>query len=146
MEPTTVPFAMMQQRREIRRAVELPCTMLRQRDHKIVGVRSFDLSPEGMLVGALDELREGDEVFVAFSYTSFDLNFRTTGQVTRVLQGRRSKDRMPSVAVRFDALDAVSRVILRGHLRRVPPVLPARARRIDYAGTVSRLLLSQNAA
>ncbi|MFO0670376.1 MAG: PilZ domain-containing protein [Polyangiaceae bacterium] len=133
-------FASMQQRRAIRRAVEVPCTLFRARDFHVVGRRGLDLSTDGMLIGAFDDLYEGERVFVSFTLTQFSIPFRVEGQVARVIRGRREKDRMPAVGVSFENIDAVSRLILRGHLRRIPPVLPARARRIDYAATISRLL------
>lgn len=133
-------FAAMQQRREIRRAVQIPCMLMRARDRRVIGTRGLDLSPDGMLVGALDEVTPGEPMLVTFTFTPFHLPFRAEGQVVRVLHGRRVKDKMPAVAVRFEDFDPVSRLILRGHLRRIPPVLPARARRIDYAATITRLL------
>ena len=42
----------------------------------------------------------------------------------------------------FESLDAISRLILRGALRKVPPVLPVRERRVDYAATVMKILAS----
>jgi hypothetical protein len=133
-------FAPMQQRRAIRRAIQMPCTLVRARDLKIVGKRGLDLSQDGMLVGALDEVREGEGIIVSFTFTPFAIPFHVEGQVARVLHGRRGNDRMPAVAVSFDSIDPVSRLILRGNLRRIPPVLPARARRVDYAATVAQLL------
>lgn len=133
-------FESMQQRRAIRRAVEIPCTLFRAKDFHVVGSRTLDLSTDGMLIGAEDDLTEGEGVFVSFTFTQFAIPFRVKGQIARIIRGRRERDRMPAVGISFDAIDPVSRLILRGHLRRIPPVLPARARRIDYAATISRLL------
>lgn len=137
---TGMQFESVQQRRAIRRAIQIPCTLIRSRDLKVVGTQSLDLSQDGMLVGALDEVSEGEGMLVSFTFTRFAIPFHVEGQAARVLRGRRAKDRMPAIAMSFESLDAVSRLILRGHLRKIPPVLPARARRIDYAATVARLL------
>ncbi len=133
-------FATMQQRGAIRRAIQLPCTLVRARDLKVVGRQGLDLSENGMLVGAMDELSPGDDVLVSFTFTQFRIPFNVEGRIARMLHGRRTRDRMPAVAMSFETMDPVSRLILRGNLRRVPPVLPARARRIDYAQTVANLL------
>jgi hypothetical protein len=133
-------FAMMQERAAIRRAVQIPCTLVRTRDFKVIGRQTLDLSENGMLVGALDDVGQTENVMASFTFTPFAIPFQVEGHVARILHGRRGKDRMPAVAIHFDALDSISRLILRGNLRRIPPVLPARARRIDYAGTVARLL------
>lgn len=133
-------FESMQQRAAIRRDVQIPCTLIRASDRRVVGRRGLDLSQDGMLVGAMDEVAPGERMIVLFTFTQFALPFHIEGHATRILRGQRVKDRMPAVAMRFDSLDPVGRLILRGHLRRIPPVLPARARRVDYAATISRLL------
>ncbi|MBK6691112.1 MAG: PilZ domain-containing protein [Myxococcales bacterium] len=130
----------MRQRGAIRRAIQVPCTLVRAKDLKVIGKKSLDLSEDGMLVGAMDELAFGDQVMVSFTFTPFAIPFHVEGTVARFLRGRRTTDRMPAAAVRFESLDAVSRLILRGNLRRIPPTLPARARRVDYAATVMSLL------
>ena len=133
-------FAPMQQRRSIRRAVSIPCTLMRAQDLKVVGTRSMDLSPDGILVGVFDEMKVGEDMIMSFSLTPFSIPFHVEGRVARFLRGQRQRDRMPAAAMSFDSLDAVGRLILRGHLRRIPPVLPQRTRRIDYAATVMRIL------
>jgi hypothetical protein len=113
---------------------------------KVVGRAGLDLSENGMLVGAIDELAPGDDVLVSFTFTQFRIPFNVEGRVARMLHGRRTRDRVPAIAMEFEKIDPVSRLILRGNLRRIPPVLPARARRIDYAQTVSELLAEPGAA
>jgi hypothetical protein len=55
------------------------------------------------------------------------------------VSGRRNGDRGAALGVSFSTLDRVKRLILRGHLRRVPPPLPRRTQRIDWTATVRSL-------
>jgi hypothetical protein len=64
--------------------------------------------------------------------TNLGIWFDTMAKVSRVVEGRRDGDGGRAVGVRFITLPAVSRLILRGSLRKVPPPLPKRPRvRID---------------
>jgi hypothetical protein len=51
-----------------------------------------------------------------------------------------------AIGVRFGSLDAVSRLILRAHLKHVAPPVPRRERALDYAATVGRILSIPRAA
>jgi hypothetical protein len=130
-------------RKTIRRAVEIDCCVVRQADGRILGQRAFDLSPYGMRVALKDvDVDPGDLLHVCFRATQQQRWFVTDGRAARILHGRRPKDRGRSVGVRFETLDALSRLILRGALRKVPPPLPTREQRIDYAATVLSILRS----
>jgi hypothetical protein len=61
--------------------------------------------------------------------------------VARVVRGRRPKDRGRCVGLAFTKFDAVSRLVLRGHLRRTAPPIPQREPRIDYAATIKRIAM-----
>ena len=135
-------FVRASDRQSIRRAIEIPVCVVRQRDEKVVSRRAFDLSPFGMRVDVSDfDVDPGDAFHVCFRATQMQLWFYTDATAMRVLHGRRGKERGRSLGLRFDSLDAIKRLILRGALRKVPPPLPQRAARIDYAATVRAISL-----
>ncbi len=127
------------QRRVIRRSVRLACQVVRERDFKLLASTTLDLSPDGVLVPTEADAVSGDEVIVSFRATPFGLWFDTDGEVVRVLHGRRRGEAGRCLGIRFASLDAVSRLILRGDLRRIPPPVPQRDARIDYARTLRAL-------
>lgn len=108
------------------------CQVVRERDFRLVGKQTFDLSPDGMLVPMEDELVVGENLIVTFQTTQLGIWFDTEAVVTRMLHGRRDYDERPCFSLGFSTLDRVKRFVLRGHLRRVPPPLPKRAPRIDW--------------
>jgi hypothetical protein len=133
-------FVRKNDRREIRRALRLHCRVVMPWAKSVVADTSFDLSPEGMLVRAIEPLYVGDKVEVAFRATDLGIWFDTEAHIARIIHGRRPGDHGRCYGLAFDSLSAVQRLILRGHYRRVPPPLPRRAQRIDYAATVGRIL------
>jgi hypothetical protein len=128
------------QRRAIRRAYLLPCTVLRQDDFMPIGEFALDLSPEGMLVMCDDDAERGQELLVSFQATNLNLWFHAQAKIARVVAGRRPGDRGRCVGVEFTELDPVKRHILRGALRGVPPPVPRRPQRIDYVASLRRML------
>ncbi len=136
-------FVAASDRQTIRRAVEVTCCVVRQSDGKIVGRRGFDLSPYGMRVELKDiDVDPGDRLHVCFQATQLMKWFYTDARAARVLHGRRPREKGRSLGLEFETLDAVSRLILRGALRKIPPTLPTRDRRVDYAATVLQILAS----
>jgi len=143
-----------QRRREIRRAVRLGCRVVRRKDWRLLGDRTVDLSPAGMLVLSDERIEEDAELLVSFQATELPIWFDTRGTVTRVVDGRRPGDRGRALGVRFDALPAVSRLILRGHLGKLPRTVAQReapfglgenGELVDYADVVRRIM-SERAA
>ena len=129
-------FVRKNERREVRRAISMTCQIVRERDFRLVSEKALDVSPDGMLVATDVELEPGENVFVSFRATELGLWFDTEARVARVIRGRRPGDRGRGIALRFSTLPRVKRFILRGHLRRVPPPIPRRAQRIDWAATI----------
>jgi hypothetical protein len=128
-------------RRDVRHAVDLSCSVVREKDSRLASLRAVDLSPDGMRVELKDvDVEAGDRFFVCFRTTAFGIWFYTDAFATRLLRGRRPGEQGRSLALKFGSLSAVSRLCIRGALRRVPPHLPQREQRIDYAATVSRIL------
>jgi hypothetical protein len=131
-------------RREMRRMIKLSCRVRRLDDWRLLGDRTLDLSPQGMLVLSDERVEEGLECVVSFQATELPIWFDACARVTRVVEGRRPGDGGRALGVHFETLPAVSRLILRGHLRRHPGVPATREppidirllseRSIDYAG------------
>src|SRR4029079_14654069 len=126
-------------RREMRRAVRFDCTVVRMRDFRVVAHEAHDLSPNGMLVTTDRDLILGESMIVSFRATKLGLWFDTEATVARVIKGRRPGDQGPAIGLSFSTLDRVKRLILRGHLRRVPPPLPRRTQRINWTATIRSL-------
>jgi hypothetical protein len=101
-----------------------------------VSEKALDVSPDGMLVATDVELEPGENVFVSFRATELGIWFDSEACVARVVRGRRPGDRGRGVGVRFSTMPRVKRLILRDHLRHVPPPVPRRTQRIDWAATV----------
>jgi hypothetical protein len=134
------------QRAEMRRALEMSCHLVRERDFRLVGGRVLDLSPDGMLVTVLEPVLTGESMIMSFRATELGIWFDTDGVVTRVLRGKRPTDHGLAVGVQFGSLDRVSRLILRAYLKRFAPPIPRRDRAIDYAATVGKILSIARAA
>ncbi len=113
-------------RGEIRRALRLGCRVRRAAGLRLVGDRALDLSPQGVLLLSDERLETGEELVVSFITTDFPIWFDTRATVARVVEGRRPGDAGRALGLRFESLPAVSRLILRGHLRKIPPTLPQR--------------------
>jgi hypothetical protein len=134
----------------MRHAVRLGCRVRRIEDWRLLGDRTLDLSPQGMLVLSDEAVEEGTSLVVSFQATELPIWFDTCATVTRIIEGRRPTDSGRALGVHFDTLPAVSRLILRGHLRRhprtqaqrEPPLDAVRAHadaNVDYAETVRRI-------
>jgi len=127
-----------QERREIRRAVALPCHVVRASDAKCVATKALDISAGGMLVAAdTDDVVLDDEYFVCFRTGPFDVWIRAAAKLARVVEGRRTTDKCFGLGLDFDSMDPVHRLIMRGAFRRVPPPVPARAPRVSYTASLT---------
>jgi hypothetical protein len=124
------------QRRTVRRAARVDCQVVRERDFKLLGSRGLDLSRCGMLVLAQAPVLTGEPVIVAFRLPQSAWWFDAQGTVARVVHGRRAGDLGRCFGVAFDALAADACVFLARVLGGLPPPVPRRAPRIDYAATV----------
>lgn len=130
-------------RREMRRRARLGCRVRDLETWGLVGDRTVDLSPQGMLLLSDERIDEGSELVVSFQATELPIWFDTLACVTRIVEGRRPGDPGRALGLRFQTLPAVSRLILRGHLRKLP-LAPAQrepprqlvARDPDYADVV----------
>jgi len=139
MQGTLVPA---HQRRAMRRAARVDCQIVRERDFKLIGTRGVDVSPLGMLVMAQERVLTGESVIVAFRLPSSAWWFDALATVARVVHGRRPGDLGRCFGIEFDSLEADAGTFLRRALRGVPPPLPCREPRVDYAASVHLAALS----
>ena len=135
-------FVRKNDRRSTRHHVRIDCQVVRESDFRLVGHRTMDLSADGMLVRTTSDVKVGESMLVTFKATPLGLWFDAEAEVTRLIRGRRPEDEGAALGLRFRGLAPVSRLILRGHLRRVPPVLPQRPTRVDYAATIRQIAYS----
>ncbi len=129
-------------RRSIRRAVRIACQVVRERDFRLVGARTLDLSYEGMLVACDVPVLTGELVVFSFQIPSLGEWIDGEGVVARVVHGRRPLDPCHSIGIEFIGLDACAREALRVGFKGSPPPLPARAMRIDWAATARMISIS----
>jgi len=121
-------------RREMRRSVRLACRVRRMDDWRLLGDRTVDLSPQGLLVLSDERIDDQTECVVSFQATELPIWFDACARVTRIVEGRRPGDSGRALGVHFETLPAVSRLILRGFLRRHPMVPAQRELPLDLSG------------
>ena len=125
------------QRRSVRRAIGLDCQVVRERDFKLLGDWALDLSPLGMLVVTRDDVLTGEEVIVSFPIPRTRVIVDAVATVARVVHGRRPSDRhRRALGISFESLEPEESKLLRASLRHIPPPVPSRAPRVDYAASV----------
>jgi c-di-GMP-binding flagellar brake protein YcgR len=129
-------FVMKSHRRAVRRAVRLSCQVVSEEAFRLVGRRALDLSPAGMLLESDEELDLGEELLVSFRAPRSGLFIDTRARVVRVVAGRRPGDHGRCLGLRFEQLDPLMRSALSASLAGLPPPLPQRASRVDYAATI----------
>jgi hypothetical protein len=136
----TLVFA--SQRRAVRRAIGFRCQVVRERDFKLIADEGADISSDGLLVYCDDRVLTGDEVIVTFKLPFACVWLDAEATVARVVHNRRPTDKGRCLGIELHSLDESSRRAIRTTLQRLPPPLPARDRRIDYAASVHLAALS----
>lgn len=124
------------QRTMLRRAISIECQVVRERDFKLLGQKTMDLSPDGMLVHTEMDVLTGEEVIVSFKGPKTGTYFDCAASIARVVHGRRPGDTGRGLGITFEGMDEVTRLLLRANLRGFPPPVPKRPQRIDYARSV----------
>jgi hypothetical protein len=125
------------QRRTMRRAARVDCQVVRAHDFKLLGDWTLDVSPDGLLLVSNVPVLTGEELVVSLRAPRSGAYVDTEATVARVVHGRRPSDRhRRALGVEFTSLDEDGRRVLRNALAGLPPPLPSRRRRIDYAASV----------
>lgn len=126
-------------RMSIRRGAEIDCQVVTESDFRLVGVRARDISTRGMLVETPDAFEVGASLIVSMRLPRTQIWIDAEAVIARHLRGRRLGDRAPGVGIRFTRLDTLDRVMLATSLIGLPPPVPTRSLRKDYARTVWRI-------
>jgi hypothetical protein len=124
------------QRRVTRRAIRVECQVVRERDFRLIASHGVELSPTGMLVATVEIVLTGEPLLITFRLPRTERWFDSEGTIARVVHGRRPGDRGRCLGVEFDNLDSEAKWLLARALRDVPPPVPKRERRVDYAASV----------
>jgi hypothetical protein len=130
------------QRAAIRRAACVDCEVVRERDASLVAQVAIDLSTRGMLVETDAQLLTGEEVLVTFKSPRRNAWYRCEATVARVVHARRRYDGRRLLGLCFLSLGEAQLEELRRDLRGLPPPMPRRHARIDYAARVRSFLLN----
>jgi hypothetical protein len=128
------------QRRSVRRALHTACWAVRLDDCSLLGEQILDLSPRGVLLACDAPVEPDKPVFISFRAPgSDDLWLNAEAEVARVVNGLRVTDPGYCLGLRLTYFDALSRIRLERRLRGLPPPIPRRRMRADYADTIRRI-------
>lgn len=109
---------------------------------RLVGERVIDLSTRGMLVTCDGPVSVGEEVVVSFRAPNGGPWMDAEAEVARLIEGWRPSDPGYCAGLRFTRLDGPTRNELLVRLAGLPPPVPMRPIRPDYAETVRRIWAS----
>ncbi|MBC7174071.1 MAG: PilZ domain-containing protein [Polyangiaceae bacterium] len=126
-------------RQSVRREVRAECQAVADEGFRLLGIRTLDLSEEGMLLHSSADVALGETVYVSVKAPNTLEWIDSEAVVVRLVRGRRDTDGRCGIGLRFIGMDAVDRAILSGSLRDVPPPVPARNARKDYARAVREI-------
>lgn len=145
MAHMTTPFAIVTRpriRRSVRRAVRASCQAVAIDGFRLVGQRVLDLSTRGMLVACDTNVEIGEDVLVSFRAPHGGPYIDAEASIARVVAGWRPWDPGYCVGLRFTRLESAARNELLVRLAGLPPPVPSRPLRRDYAETVRRIWAS----
>ena len=129
-----------QDRAALRRQLVIDCQVVSERDFRLLGSQTADLSPDGLLLAAHDFADVGEPVLFSVRIPGSREWLDGHGRVARIVRGLRDTDRGSGLGIEFTDVDGMARARLAGALRLVPPSAPARRVRKDYAATVSDIV------
>lgn len=138
MDSLLVP---MNQRSAARRSVVVECQVVRERDFRLVGESTLDLSADGMLVLTREKVLTGEDLLVTFKTPIIGTWFDAEARVARVVHGRRPGDYGRALGIRFRRMDRIAKSLLEASLSTYPDAPATRAPRVDYAESVTRIII-----
>lgn len=124
------------ERRSLRHAAELICHVVRERGFVHIGGSTLDISTDGMRVCSDADVAVGDEVVLSVRLPRGRHWIDAQGVIVRIERGVRDGDLGRAIAIAFTAIDPVDRAMLAGATAAVPPPVPRRSVRRDYAATI----------
>jgi hypothetical protein len=126
-------------RKSLRRAVRTECEVVAEDGFRLLGRYTLDLSEDGLLLDAGAPCVIGEPVIVSLRMPRGTSWIDAEGHVARAIDGQRREDCGSALGIAFDTMSAVDRAILRASLHGLPPPVPRRHRRMDYASTIGAL-------
>jgi hypothetical protein len=133
------------ERRSVRRDVEVECQVVRAQGGEVLAERAVDLSIDGMLVLSSAACVLGESMLATFRLPGTASWLTVPARVARVIAGRRHNDPGRAIALEFEVLDVEVQRSLRAALEMLPEPPPGRARRVDYAATAGLIALDEEA-
>ncbi len=127
-------------RASLRRAARTPCQVVADDGFRLLGEWTLDLSGDGLLVRSDASARIGELVYISLQVPQGRSWIDAEGEIVRVVRGLRRSDAARGLGVRFTRISAFDRALLSGALELLPPVMPARRMRRDYAATVANIM------
>ena len=129
------------QRRALRREARVPCQVVAERGFRLLGEETLDVSMEGMLIQSEADVGLGEEVFIALRLPRGRSWVDAEAVISRISAGRRRGDGGRAIGLSFIRMDRIDRVLLDASLQGLPPPVPGRRLRRDYATTVRLISL-----
>jgi hypothetical protein len=126
-------------RKSLRRAVRTECQVVAEEDFRLLGTYTLDLSEEGLLLDGGAPCWLGEPVLISLRMPRGTSWIDAEGHVARAIDNQRRGDCGYALGIQFDRMSAVDHAILRASLHGLPPTIPRRHARMDYAGTVRAL-------
>lgn len=127
-------------RTSLRRRVRLNCQVVSEDAFSLLARECVDLSLRGMAVRAVIPAQIGTKLLVSFRAPGTSYVCDVEGSVARIAWGRRREDRSLTLGIAFTGLDPLTRAVLGARLQGVPPPIPQRRLRMDYAETVRAIM------
>lgn len=135
-------LASRQDRRSMRRAAKLDCYVVAKKGFRTLRGTTLDVSEEGLRVATDLDVTIGEKVVLALCLPNGRSWVDARGRVVRIERGVRAGDDGPAVAIELTEMDPIDRGLLRGSLASIPPPIPRRGLRVDYAASVIDASLS----
>ncbi|MCB9614270.1 MAG: PilZ domain-containing protein [Sandaracinus sp.] len=127
------------ERKSLRRSVRTECEVVAEDGFRLLGTYTLDLSEDGLLLDAGAPCVLGEPVIVSLKMPRGASWIDAEGHVARAIDGQRRGDCGPALGIAFDGMSQIDRAILRASLHGIPPAIPRRHARMDYAATVGAL-------
>jgi Tfp pilus assembly protein PilZ len=123
-------------RLSLRKRAHVPCQAVAEDGFRLLGAQLLDVSPKGALVASNGTARLGEPVLLSLRVPGTRHWIDAEGRVSRVVRGTRTSDRGPAIGIELTRMDALDRAMLMGAIETLPPAVPARKLRRDYASAV----------
>ncbi len=111
-------------KRATRRSVRLNCQVVRERDFELIADRIVNLSETGLVVSPADPALTGERLIISFQIPHSGHWVDAEATVARVVHGRRPGEHTRGLALEFDGVEEIPKMILSRVLGRCPPAPP----------------------